>query len=80
MTFFPTTISNGNMIIDKSTLEKLKLDTEEKYICFSNNNELVIKKQKDICIFCGKDENLNTVSEASICSKCKEELKTYSKS
>ena len=46
ITFFPTTLSNGNIIIDRSTLEKLNFTTTDKVICFVNpDNELVIKNQ-----------------------------------
>ncbi|GEM_PF-6327112 len=81
ITFYPTTMNGGNIIIDRSTLEKLDFNTDDKVICFVNSdNDLVIKKQKSICIFCGKTNCLHTISQASICSSCKEELKAYSKS
>ena len=80
ITFFPTTLSKGNIMIDKSTLEKLNFPTTEKVICFVNSdNELVIKNQKDLCIFCGKTNCLHTIYETSICNNCKEELKEYAK-
>lgn len=80
ITFFPTTLSNGNIMIDKSTLAKLNFRIDEKVICFVNpENELVIKNQKDLCIFCGKTNCLHTICEASICNICREELREYSK-
>ena len=78
ITFFPTTLKNGNIIIDKATLEKLNFIASEKVICFVNSeNELVIKNQKDLCIFCGKTNCLHTLYEASICNNCREELRDY---
>jgi len=79
ITFFPTTFYGGNLIIDKLTLEKLNFSTQDKIICYLNSeNDLVIKRQKDICIFCGKKKCLHTISDASICDRCREELKRYS--
>ena len=79
ITFFPTTFSGGNLIIDKNTLDKLNFKASEKIICFINpENDLVIKRQKELCIFCGKTNCLHTINETSICDRCREDLKEYS--
>jgi hypothetical protein len=79
ITFFPTTFFGGNLIIDKTTLERLNFKPSEKIICYVNTeNDLVIKKQKELCIFCGKTSCLHTINETSICEKCRDDLKEYS--
>lgn len=79
--FYPTTLSSGNLVIDKSTLDKINFKANEKTICYVNrNNELVIRKQKEICIFCGTTDCLHTIYESSICEKCREELREYANS
>ncbi len=81
ITFYPTTLTGGNLVIDKSTLDKINFCTKEKAICYLNkSNELVIRKQKEICIFCGRTDYLHTISESSICDKCRDDLREYAAS
>lgn len=42
------------------------------------NGQIILKKYKETCIFCGKEKNLVQVNKKFVCKKCIESIKQNS--
>ena len=65
----------GRIVIPKEIRRSLNIKNKDSYeILVNENQEIILRRNKNKCIFCGADENLTEFSGRSICSGCVEKI------
>jgi transcriptional pleiotropic regulator of transition state genes len=65
----------GRIVVPMTFRKMLGIQTGDLLeLNLSSNNEIVITKVSDSCVFCGGREELTEYREKYVCAKCKSEL------
>lgn len=66
----------GRICIPKYMRDRLNIKNKEDFVeIYQNDDEIVIKRHKKICVFCGNDDSLTEFEGKSICTGCLKKIK-----
>ncbi len=65
----------GRIVVPKPLRTKLDLNIGDTIEVFNDNKGILLKKYCTTCSFCGKDDELVTFKEKTICEECLNEIK-----
>lgn len=69
--------SLGRIVIPIKMRKALNLHTEDQLHIITNNEELIIKKLHNTCVFCGSQEELTKINSKYICNQCRKSIFSY---
>lgn len=64
----------GRIVIPIELRRTMDIDLRDAVEIFVDEDRIVLKKQKEACIFCGSMEDIDTVKGKPVCKKCINEL------
>jgi len=66
----------GRMVIPKAIREHMKVTPDDSIeFIISGNEEVIIRRFQESCVFCGNKENLKELLGKYICESCVEKIK-----
>ena len=66
--------SLGRIVIPKEVRKVMSINEGDPLEIFKENNEILLRKYRRGCIFCGSDKSVIEFKEMLICSECKKDL------
>ena len=60
----------GRIVIPKELRESMDIKSQESVEIYTENQDIIIKKHKITCIFCGSSENIVEFETEHICKDC----------
>ena len=67
----------GRIVIPIELRRTMDIDLRDSVEIYMDGDRIVLKKKKEVCVFCGSEEGLETVKEKSVCRNCIGELLGY---
>ncbi|MEA4831103.1 MAG: AbrB/MazE/SpoVT family DNA-binding domain-containing protein [Oscillospiraceae bacterium] len=65
----------GRIVIPCDIRRRLGINIQDKVEIFSDNNQIILRKYADSCIFCDSTKNLMNYMGKTVCSACYENIK-----
>lgn len=65
----------GRVVIPIEIRNKLGIKVKDKMQFYTNNNDIILRKHQQECIFCGKQHQLVDFKMQKVCQKCYEEMR-----
>ena len=66
----------GRMVIPKAVREHMKITPEDSIeFIISGNDEVIIRRFQESCVFCGDKENLKEYLGKYVCKNCIQKIK-----
>ena len=65
----------GRIVIPKEIRRTFEIDNDDPVEIFTDGDLVILKKYREICIFCGSKENLELCHDKSVCPECLEKLR-----
>lgn len=65
----------GRVVIPIEIRNKFGIKEKDKMHFHINNNDIILRKHQQECVFCGKQEELVDLKMQKVCQKCYEEMR-----
>lgn len=69
--------SLGRIVIPSEIRENLNINKDDSLEIFIDNDVIMLKKNKNSCIFCGETKNIFQFAGKSVCPECAKALNGY---
>ena len=66
----------GRIVIPKAILKNLCINKESMLQLIGGDNEIIVREQKNNCIFCDRTNNLTKYKNRYVCQNCLNKLKS----
>lgn len=64
----------GRIVIPIELRRTMDIDLRDAVEIFVDEEKIILKKQREACVFCGKTENIETIKGKAVCRSCIKEL------
>ena len=65
----------GRIVIPKELRRTLNMESGDPVEIFVDNDSIVLRSYRPMCIFCGSDEMIGEYKDKPVCARCINELK-----
>ena len=65
----------GRVVIPIELRNKFGIKVKDKIQFYTNNKDIILRKNQQECVFCGKQEDLVDFKMQKVCRKCHDEMR-----